>query len=102
MFLKGEDKHKNMIKWERSNLNPMIQNKSLDNILQTINSLPGEKKEALFKKIRATLTLGLRALILKELNSNDKEEFEKIILEKGDDKLFLFGDAHIDNFNDKF
>lgn len=80
----------------------MIQDKSLDNILQTINSLPGEKRRGLFKKIRSTLTLGLRALILKNLNSNNKGEFEKIILEKGDDELFLFGHAHVVNFNDKF
>ena len=60
------------------------------------------RKKTLFEETRIALTLGLRALILKDLNPKNKEKFEKILLKKGDDELFLFGQAHTTSFNNRF
>jgi hypothetical protein len=70
--------------------------------LALISSLPEEKQKVLFYKAQVALTLGLRSIILNSLESADRYEFERIILEEDDDDLFLFGQTHIENFESKF
>lgn len=81
---------------------PLESNLQKSGVLAKINSLPGSKKKLLFEKARVALTLGLRAVVLDGLKPSDKNEFEKIVLERGDDGLFLFGQAHVENFEEKF
>lgn len=66
--------------------------------LTLVNSLPTDKKDRFIEKVEATVAMGVRALVLANIEKKDKESFEKTVESDGDAKILEFGFEKIPQF----
>jgi len=73
----------------------------IDPLSTKFNSIPEEDKIRSLSKLQDTILLGIRALVVENLDPKDKEEFEKVASSGSDDDILLFGANHIPGFTQK-
>ena len=59
-------------------------------------------QQKVLEKIIATVALGMRALVVKNLDPRDKEAFEQVVEKEDDLGIFLFAQEKVDNFENHF
>ena len=64
-------------------------------------TLPTVRQKELLDSLYKTIILGLRALVLKHISIDHKDEIEIIINKQDDDALFLLGRQKIQDFEHK-
>lgn len=70
-----------------------------DRFLSLVRNFPEEKREKFMQKVETTVAMGVRAMVLANLEKKDKEDFERVIEDGGDAKILEFGFAKIPNFD---
>lgn len=70
-------------------------------LLNKITKLPEEDRNRFLKDLEATIALGIRALVLANIEKEDREVFERVV-EKGDDAIVSYGESKIPDFSLKY
>lgn len=61
-----------------------------------------EMQQKVLEKIAATVALGMRSLVVKNLDPRDEKAFEQVVEKEDDLGIFLFAQERVDNFEYKF